>query len=43
MLATRIVQKEGTFYFAAVKATELLDRVRFTSRYYFECEEIVAE
>ncbi len=43
MLATRIVQKEGTFYFAAVKATELLDRVRFTSRYYFEGEEIAPD
>jgi len=43
MLATRIVQKEGTFYFGAVKATELLDRVRFTSRYYFEGEEIAAD
>jgi DGQHR domain-containing protein len=43
MLATRIVQKEGTFYFAAVKATDLLDRVRFTSRYYFEGKEITAD
>jgi DGQHR domain-containing protein len=43
MLATRIVQKEGTFYFAAVKATDLLDRVRFTSRYYFEGEEIAPD
>src|SRR5215813_4778569 len=43
MLATRIAQKEGTFYFAAVKATDLLDRVRFTSRYYFEGEEIAAD
>ena len=43
MLATRIVQKEGTFYFTAVKAQELLDRVRFTSRYYFEGEEIAPD
>ncbi len=43
MLATRIVQKEGTFYFAAVKAAELLEKVRFTSRYYFEGEEIAAD
>src|SRR5499426_3376067 len=43
MLATRIVQKEGTFYFIACKATDLLDRVSFTSRYYFEGEEIEAD
>jgi DGQHR domain-containing protein len=43
MLATRVVQKEGTFYFAAVKAQELLDRVRFTSRYYFEGVEIAPD
>src|SRR2546427_4898699 len=43
MLATRIVQKEGTFYFVACKATDLLDRVRFTSRYYFEGERIEAD
>src|ERR671919_678644 len=43
MLATRIVQKEGVFYFVAPKASDLLDRVRFTSRYYFEGEHIEAE
>ena len=43
MLATRIVQKEGTFYFIAYKGAELLDRVRFTSRYYFEGERIEAD
>jgi len=43
MLATRIAQKEGIFYFIAYKAAELLERVSFTSRYYFEGEEIVAE
>src|ERR1043166_10021171 len=43
MLATRIVQKEGTFYFIAYKAADLLDRVSFTSRYYFEGEQIEAE
>lgn len=43
MLATRIRQKEGTFYFIPYKAAELLDRVRFTSRYYHEGEEIEAE
>src|SRR5689334_896948 len=40
MLATRIRQKEGTFYFIAYNAVELLDKVRFTSRYFFEGEEI---
>lgn len=40
MLATRIQQKEGTFYFIAYKATDLLEKIRFTSRYYFEGEEI---
>jgi DGQHR domain-containing protein len=43
MLATRIRQKEGTFYFIAYRAADLLDRVRFTSRYYFEGETIEAE
>ena len=43
MLATRIRQKEGTFYFIAYKAADLLDRVKFTSRYYFEGERIEAE
>lgn len=43
MLATRIRQKEGRFYFLAYKATDLLDRVKFTSRYYFEGEQIEAE
>ena len=40
MLATRIRQKEGTFYFIAYNAADLLDKVRFTSRYFFEGEEI---
>ncbi len=40
MLATRITQKEGMFYFIAYKAGDLLEKVRFTSRYYFEGEEI---
>jgi len=43
MLATRIRQKDGTFYFLSYKAEDLLDRVRFTSRYYFEGESIEAE
>src|SRR5689334_23518910 len=43
MLATRIRQKDGTFYFASFKATDVLNRVRFTSRFYFEGETIEAE
>src|SRR5258706_140533 len=41
MLATRIVQKEGTFYFAAVKAAELLEKVRFFSRKHPETAKAV--
>ena len=40
MLATRIRQKEGMFYFIAYNAADLLEKVRFTSRYFFEGEEI---
>jgi DGQHR domain-containing protein len=40
MLATRIRQKESTFYFISYPASALLEKIRFTSRYYFEGEEI---
>src|SRR5919201_4112734 len=43
MLATRIRQKDGIFYFVSFKATDILSRVRFTSRFYFEGETIEAE
>ncbi len=43
MLVTKIVQKEGIFYFMAWKAADLLDRIRFASRYYFEGESIEAD
>jgi DGQHR domain-containing protein len=43
VLATQVKQKEGRFYFIAYKAGDLLDRVRFTSRYYYEGERIEAE
>jgi DGQHR domain-containing protein len=43
MLATRIRQKDGIFYFVSYKADDLLDRVAFTSRYYFEGEKIEEE
>ncbi len=43
MLATRIHQKDSIFYFISYKAADLLEKVRFTSRYFFEGEEIEAE
>src|SRR5215471_4048607 len=43
MLATLIRQKDGMFYFVSFKASDILSRVRFTSRYYFEGETIEAE
>src|SRR5438094_5961907 len=43
MLVTRITQKEGSFSFIAYDDVELLDRVSFSSRYYFEGEEIEAD
>jgi DGQHR domain-containing protein len=38
MLATQVRQKDSVFYFAAYPAEDLLDRVRFISRYYAEGE-----
>jgi len=43
MLATRIRQKDGIFYFVSFKAKDLLARVLFTSRFYFEGETIEAD
>jgi DGQHR domain-containing protein len=43
MLATRIRQKDGIFYFASYPAKDVLDKVRFISRYYGEGEEIAAQ
>src|SRR6266699_621874 len=43
MLATRIRQKDGIFYFVSFKAPDVLSRVRFTSRFYFEGETIEAD
>jgi DGQHR domain-containing protein len=40
MLATRIRQKDGIFYFASCPAGEILRKVRFISRYYGEGEQI---
>jgi len=43
MLATRIRQKDGIFYFASYPAKEVLDRVRFISRFYGEDEQIAPQ
>ena len=43
MLATRIRQKEGAFYFVSYKVPDLLAKARFVSRYHFEGEQTVAE
>ncbi|HKQ69524.1 MAG TPA: DGQHR domain-containing protein [Polyangiaceae bacterium] len=43
MLATQIRQKDGVFYFAAYPAEDLLDRVRFISRFYDEGARIAAD
>jgi DGQHR domain-containing protein len=43
MLATQVRQKDSVFYFVAYPAANLLDRVRFISRYYGEGEQIAPE
>ena len=43
MLATRVRQKEGTFYFVSYKAPDLLRKVRFISRFHLEGETIPAQ
>ncbi len=43
MLATRIRQKDGVFYFVAYPAEDLLRRVRFISRFYGEGTPIAPE
>src|SRR5277367_5545805 len=42
MLATQVRQKDSVFYFAAYPAEDLLDRVRFISRFYAEGEKSIA-
>lgn len=42
MLATQINQKDGRFYFVSYKAADLLPKVHFISRYYYEGEHIDA-
>ena len=36
MLATQIRQKDSVFYFCAYPADDILDKVRFISRFYAE-------
>ncbi len=43
MLATQIRQKDSVFYFAAYPSADLLDKVRFISRFYGEGEKIAGE
>jgi DGQHR domain-containing protein len=43
MLATRIRQKDSLFYFASYPAADVLNKVRFISRYYGEGEEIAPQ
>lgn len=43
MLATQVRQKDSVFYFVAYPAAELLERVRFISRFYGEGEQIAPE
>jgi DGQHR domain-containing protein len=43
MLATQVKQKDGVFYFAAYPAEDLLDKVRFISRFYSEGDSLEAE
>jgi DGQHR domain-containing protein len=43
VLATQVRQKDSVFYFVAYRAQELLERVRFISRYYGEGEQIAPE
>jgi len=43
MLATRVRQKDGVFYFVAYPAEDLLAKVRFISRFYGEGEKIAGD
>jgi DGQHR domain-containing protein len=43
MLATQVRQKDGVFYFAAYPVEDLLEKVRFISRFYGEGDKIAAE
>ncbi|MEK7875435.1 MAG: DGQHR domain-containing protein, partial [Pseudomonadota bacterium] len=43
MLATRIRQKDGIFYVVSYPARDILNKVRFISRYYDEDEQIAPQ
>ena len=43
MIATQIRQKDGVFYFVAYPAEEILEKVRFISRFYAEGAPIARE
>ena len=43
MLATRIRQKDGIFYFVSYPAGDVLNKVRFISRFYGEGEQIAPQ
>ncbi|MGH7466876.1 MAG: DGQHR domain-containing protein [Longimicrobiales bacterium] len=43
MIATQIRQKDGVFYFVAYPAEEILEKVRFISRFYGEGQPIARE
>lgn len=43
MLGTQIRQKDGVFYFVAYPAEDLLEKVRFISRFYADGDKISAE
>ncbi|HYV98933.1 MAG TPA: DGQHR domain-containing protein [Gemmatimonadaceae bacterium] len=43
MLATQVRQKDSVYYFVAYPATDLLDKVRFISRFYGEGEQIAPD
>jgi DGQHR domain-containing protein len=43
MLATQIRQKDSVFYFVSYPVEDLLDKVRFISRFYFEREKLQAD
>jgi DGQHR domain-containing protein len=43
MIATQIRQKDGVFYFASYPSEDLLDKVRFISRFYSERERLSAD
>src|SRR6185436_19421102 len=43
MLATQVRQKDSVFYFVGYPAEDLLDKVRFISRFYAEGDRIAAD